>query len=268
MPLRTSNRTIHRWLLSVLLLFALNLTSADVNRDPKAVEITHSMMQAMGGEEAWNSTHFVRFDFKVIAGGKILQDNAHLWDKKDGRYRIERMDKGAKHEVILFSIGDYERNKDGSAYINGKKLEGEAAKKAVEDAYASYINDTWWLSMPWKWLNPGVNLKYLGLKTRGHETDDVVELTFNHVGLTPGDMYHAYVSNQSHLMTHWEYVLQSGEKGSWDWQYGDFKGVKLARNHVSTDHKTSINMGNVHVLDQVDDAFFTDPAHMLEGLKQ
>ena len=137
----------------------------------------------------------------------------------------------------------------------------------LQDAYGAFINDMYWLAMPWKWMDSGVNLKYVGPKTRGGEACDVVELTFGHVGLTPGDMYHAFVSQKSHLMTYWEYVLQSGNKGAWDWEYGESGGIKLARNHRSSDRKMSINMGDVRVLDHADDRFFTDPAYALSKLE-
>jgi hypothetical protein len=45
------------------------------------------------------------------------------------------------------------------------------------------------------------------------------------------------------------------------------KGVKLASNHLSSDRKSTINMGDVRILETVDDAFFTDPTHMLSSLK-
>ena len=253
--------------LGTLIWVGVGQSAPALDRDAKAEEVARQMMQAMGGEDAWNAAHFVRFDFKVIAGGKMVANNHHLWDRKDGRYRLETTTKDGKHEVALFNIGAYESNKEGLAYLDGKILNGDAAKKSLEDAYGSYINDSWWLCMPWKWFATGVNLKYLGAQTRGKESDDEVELTFGHVGLTPGDMYHAFVSKDTHLMTHWEYVLQSHDKGSWDWQYGDYHGVKLASNHISADHKASINMGDVRVLDAVDDAFFTDPGHSLSGLK-
>ncbi len=251
------------------LIFSGHLRAASPahQRDAKAVEIARAMMEAMGGEAAWNSVQFVRFDFKVKVGGKWVENNAHLWDRKNGRYRLERKTKEGKQEVVLFKIGDYQRDKSGAAYLDGKKLESGPAKKNLEDAYASYINDMWWLAMPWKWMDSGVNLKYLGPQKLGDETCDVVELTFDHVGLTPGDMYHAFVSQKSHLMKHWEYVLEGGEKGAWDWQYGDYQGVKLASNHPSSDGKMSIHMGQVRVLDRVDDAFFADPSRMLSGLK-
>lgn len=251
---------------AVALSVTIELAASPAN-DPKAEEVAHQMMTAMGGEDAWNAAHFVRFDFKVKVGGKLVEDNAHLWDRKNGRYRLERTAKDGKREVVLFSIGPYEQNKEGKAYLDGKQLEGDAARKSLEDAYASYINDTWWLCMPWKWFATGVNLKYLGSKTQGAETDDEVQLTFDHVGLTPGDLYHAFVSRQNHLMTHWDYVLQSHEKGAWTWEYGTYHGIKLASNHLSADHKASISMGDVRVLDAVDDAYFTDPARALSGLR-
>jgi hypothetical protein len=263
-----------KWSGSIILLIAAlvclsarPLAAANENRDPKAVQIDDTMMNAMGGEDAWNAAHFVRFEFRVRAKGKVKADNFHLWDKKDGRYRLERVVPPGRHEVDLFNIGDYQNYKKGEAYVNGKKLEGEAAAKALKAAYASYINDTWWLCMPWKWQATGVNLMYLGPKERGGETFDLIELTFGHVGLTPGDMYHAYVSRQSHLMTYWEYTLQSHVKGAWTWQYGTYHGVKLARNHVSSDGSATINMGHVEVLDDVDAAYFTDPTHTLSELR-
>jgi len=54
--------------------------------------------------------------------------------------------------VVLLVIAGYECDKAGAAYLDGKKPEGDAARKAVDAAYGSYINDLWWLCMPWKWF--------------------------------------------------------------------------------------------------------------------
>ena len=246
------------------LLAGLFLFAADA-RDPKAVEIAQDIQKAMGGQEAWNAARFVRFDFKVNIGGETKADRSHLWDKQTGRYRLDqKMDQKMDHKnrVVLMNLA----NKQGTVYVDGKKLEGPEAAKATEAAYGAYINDFYWLAMPWKWLDEGVNLKYLGKKAQSGENCDVVELTFGKVGLTPGDRYQAFVSPKSHLMTHWEYTLQSGDKGSWDWKYTETGGVKLASNHTSPPDK-SINMGVVRILKDVDAAFFTDPQHPLSDLK-
>lgn len=259
--MRGYNAHMIRTLLITGAILAAPLAAFDHHRDAKAEELAHTVMNAMGGEKAWYAAHCVRFDFKVNVGGKMVEDRSHLWDKMTGRYRIEDKTKDGKLRVVLFNVND----RTGSAYVDGHKLEGAAGAKAVKDAYEAFINDMYWLAMPWKWLDSGVNLKYLGPQKRGNDSGEGVRLTFDHVGLTPGDRYDAFVSSESHLMTHWEYKLQDGDKGAWDWTYKDTGGIKLGGNH--TNAKMSIDMGDVRVLDKVDDAYFTDPQHTLAGLK-
>jgi hypothetical protein len=247
---------------SAIVFGAACLSAAENKSDAKALEIAKSMMKAMGGQEAWNAAHFVRYDFKVIAGGKTVVNRSHLWDKQTGRYRLEQTNKAGEGEVVLFNTA----TQKGTVYINHRKIDGAEVEKTVKDAYGSYINDMYWLSMPWKWLDAGVHLKYEGRQKQGTAEFDVVQLTFDQVGLTPGDRYRAFVSPASHLMTHWEYVLQGGNKGSWDWEYTTTGGIKLASNHTSEDGK-SINMGTVRVLDVVADTYFTDPSRTLQTLK-
>ena len=58
---------MRRWIagavLGLLLAGGTRLNAEGENRDPKAVEVARTMIQAMGGEDAWNAVHFVRFDF-------------------------------------------------------------------------------------------------------------------------------------------------------------------------------------------------------------
>jgi hypothetical protein len=232
------------------------------NRDPKAIEMAKSVAQAMGGENAWNNVHFVRYDFIVSIGGETRANRSHLWDKWSGRYRFETKTKDGKNQVVLFNANDQK----GDVYVDGAKIAGDDAAAALKGAHSAYINDMYWLAMPWKWLDPGVNLKYGGPAEHDGKKCELVELTFSNVGLTPGDKYVAYVDPNSKLMTYWEYTLQSGNQGAWNWEYGTHKGVKLASNHTNTEG-ASINMGTVAVFDQVEDAFFTDPARGLSQLR-
>ena len=250
------------WALAALVLTfgAANSASAAESRDPKAVEIATAMMKAMGGEDAWAKAHFVRYDFRVTVDGKTVVDRAHLWDKTTGRYRIDSTLRDGKPTVTIFNVNDQK----GTVYAGGKALQGAEAAKGLKDAYGAFINDMYWLAMPWKWLDMGVNLKYSGTKSLGGKSFDVVELTFGKVGLTPGDHYYAYVSPQTHLMEHWEYTLQSGTHDAWDWTYTTSDGVTLALDHSSSDHKKRINMGSVRVSKQMDDRWFTDVTKSLK----
>src|ERR1051326_9509676 len=127
------------------------LPAAEPHRDAKADEIAHAVMNAMGGEKAWYAAHFVRYDFIVDLGNKVVENRSHLWDKMTGRYRLEDKTKDGKPRVVLFSIND----RKGNAYVDGKKLDGPAGAKAVKDAYEAFINDMYWLAMPSKWLHTG-----------------------------------------------------------------------------------------------------------------
>ena len=237
-----------------VIIAAMSIMHAADVRDAKAVEIAGRMVQAMGGADAWAKARYLRFDFRMMDKGAAMFERSHLWDKSTGRYRFDAKTKEGKTSVTLMNLAD----KKGSVFIDGVKLEGDAAAKGLKEAYAAYINDFYWLAMPWKWTDPGVNLKYIGAKPCKTGMCEVVELTFGKVGLTPGDRYHAFVNPKTSMMEHWEYTLQSGNKGSWDWEYTTTGGVMLASNHTDGMGK-ALHMGAVKVLDRVDAAVFEDP---------
>ena len=240
--------------IAAVLFVSAALAPAQDARDPKAVEIAHALMETMGGQEAWNNMRYIRFDFKVGSEGAWRADRTHLWDKWEGRYRYE----DGKGQVVLFNTN----TREGQVYQGGQPVEGEDRTKALEGAYGAYINDTYWLAMPWKWLDPGVSLSYIGEKEHNGQTCDVIELSFQNVGLTPGDRYQGFVSRDSGMMIHWEYTLQSDRTGSWDWEYMKSGGLALAATHKNAEGM-EINMGVVEASGEVDEAYFTDPAKSL-----
>ena len=232
-------------------------------RDPQAVEVAKRTMTAMGGESAWNDTRFVRFEFNVASDGNVQRGRTHLWDKWTGRYRYESQTDDGKSQIVLFNVDE----KKGRSYVDGALTTAkEEADKILDSAHGAFINDTYWLAMPWKWLDPGVSLEYAGEEEKRGETCDVVKLSFENVGRTPGDTYLGYVSKESGLMVHWSYKLQSDRTGAWDWDYVDAGGIKLAQNHTN-DEGRKIHMGVVRVFDAVDDAYFNDRSKMLSTLK-
>jgi len=242
-------------ILALALAFAAAPLSAAEQRDPQAVAVAEEMMEALGGQDAWNNTRFIRFAFRVGQNGEWQVDRRHLWDKWDGRYRFEQPLPEGKRQIVLFNVN----TREGQVYVDGQQLDAEAAKEPLDGAYRAFINDMYWLAMPWKWLDPGVNLAYLGERQRSGESFDVVQLSFGSVGLTPGDTYDAYVSKDSRLMTYWEYKLQSDRTGAWDWEYVETNGIKLAQTHTNEEGR-EINMGSPEAMTEVDEAYFTDPA--------
>lgn len=225
--------------------------------DPKAAALADKVMQSLGGADAWNNTHYLRFDFAVDRGGKTLVRRAHTWDKWTGQYRLDATTKDGSPSVVLMNVN----TKEGSAFLKGKKLEGDEAKKAVEDAYATWVNDTYWLIMPYKMKDPGVMLALDGSETKGTDAWDKVRLTFDNVGLTPKDKYWAYVNRKTGLVDRWDFVLKGESKppSSFTWKnWKPYGKIQLADDRESPDG-TRIYFPVLDVPQTVPAAVFTTP---------
>lgn len=158
--------------------------------DAQAIEIADEVMQALGGRAAWDQTRIVRWLFF----GRRL----HYWDKWSGDVRIEAGDK-----LVLMNIG----TKTGRAWEKGVEVtHPDSLTQLLEDGFAWWTNDSYWVFMPYKLKDTGVTLKYLGDgRTEAGSEADVLELTFVDVGRTPENKYHVYVDKQSRLVTQWDF---------------------------------------------------------------
>jgi hypothetical protein len=207
--------------------------------DPKATAVADRLLQALGGESAWNATRYLRFDFAVDRGGKTLMRRAHTWDKWSGRYRVSGKDKDGRDLVVTMNVN----TREGSATVAGAPLAGDALRKSLEDAYAWWVNDTYWLLMPYKLRDPGVSLAYVGEQKRGSDAWDELLLTFDNVGLTPKDRYWVFVNRATGLVDRWEFVLK-GEKTPpvpFEWKGWKACGrIQLADERVSPKDGTRI----------------------------
>jgi hypothetical protein len=234
------------------------LAGAPAAPDPKAVAVADRVMQALGGEEAWKATRYLRFDFAVDRGGKTVMSRAHTWDKWSGRYRVEGKDKDGKDLVVAMNVN----TKEGQATLAGAPLAGDALKAALETAYAWWVNDTYWLLMPYKMRDPGVVLTFAGRETKGADAWDKLLLTFEGVGLTPKDKYWVYVNTRTGLVDRWEFVLK-GERTPpvpFEWKGWKAHGkIQLADDRVSPKDGTRIHFPVLDVPASVPEATFTRP---------
>lgn len=225
-------------------------------RDAAAVAVAARTLQAMGGERAFAELRTLKFDFVVEREGKEAARYHHVWDRWDGRYRLEGVNREGHAVLALFNV---QKPGTGREWLDGRELTGEELTKALERAYGRFINDTYWLLMPAKMLDPGVSLASEGEAERDGRKYDVVRLTFcDSCGLTPKDTYWAFVSKESGLMERWEMVLTGQEAKdrsayTWtDWQ--TVGGVRLALT------KTAVEGGAVIRFDHVSGGTSTDDA--------
>jgi hypothetical protein len=237
---------------AALLVLALIPLPGSAQDAPSANSVADRVMKALGGQEAWDNTRYLRFSF---AGRRT-----HWWDKWTGRHRIEGQNREGQKYVVLENIN----TKEGTAYLEGRKAEGEKAAELLKNAYGAWINDTYWLLMPYKLRDPGVNLSYAGEETIDGKTYDKLALSFANVGLTPGDRYWAYINRDTGLMDRWAFILQDmpkeGPPSAWLWEGWQTHGsIMLAphRSQVGGDRK--LELGDIAVPDELPDSVFTSP---------
>jgi hypothetical protein len=177
-------------LLVVTLIFGSNSVLAQSN-DKKANAIVEEMVTAMGGMKNYDAAHFIQWDF---VNRKLL------WNKWTGDVRIEIP---SANQVILVNNNTLK----GKVYENGALVQDETkANSLLEKGKAIWINDSYWLVMPWKLQDPGVNLIYVKTdQLPNGTTADIVQLTFNAVGVTPENKYWLYVDKEDHLIKQWAY---------------------------------------------------------------
>ena len=175
------------------LLFFMNFITLTTNAQSseKATDIANKVVTAMGGMENYNNTHFIKWDF----GKRTL-----FWDKWTGDVRIEIPEDST---TILVNINTMA----GKVFKNDNQIKDEdALKKQLTKGKNIWINDSYWLVMPWKLQDPGVNLKHLKTeKLPNGNMADVLQLTFNDVGVTPENKYHIFVDQTDHLIKQWAF---------------------------------------------------------------
>jgi hypothetical protein len=232
--------------------------------DAKAGAIADAVLKAGGGEAGLAATRYLRFTFAVEKDGAVRASRTHYWDRVQNRHRVEWTEKDGKSAICV----EYLDNHEGVCTVGDQALFENDAKPYLETAYAMWINDTYWLMMPYKMKDPGVHLKYDGESKEGGKVYDKLLLTFDKVGLTPKDRYWAYVNRQTHRMDKWAYVLQNdkGEPGTdqptmWMWnRWSKYGGVMLSSEKVSPDGKKKILFKEMAAFNDLPDAVFSTTA--------
>jgi len=228
--------------------------------DDKADRVAHEFVTALGGEGAWNRARQLRFDFVVEREGKRAAEFHHLWDRYTGDYRLLGADKSGAPYAVYFNVN----TRDGMAFVNGRRVEGEEKKKLLENAYGRFINDTYWLLAPWKVFDPGVHRDYDGEKTGPDGVAcDVIRLSFDdNVGLTPKDVYWLWVTREGRRMVQWQYVLGGAQEEPTTALWKGWKnvgGISLSLEKTMSGRPIRILFENVAVSTSRDDKDFAAP---------
>jgi len=173
--------------------------------DARAVAVADEVMASLGGRTAWEKLPGLRWSFGSMLGDSMRSTRRHAWDKRTGAHRVEGVNRLGQTYVIIHTVGD---TTNGMAWMNGTRIEGDSLHKLVKRGEALWVNDTYWMLMPYKLRDPGVTLRYAGDTTMAGVPCDRIALSFDRVGLTPGDHYWVFVNRTNHRVERWEMVLE------------------------------------------------------------
>ena len=117
--------------------------------DPKAIALADEVMAAMGGRANWDATRYITWRF---FGFRL-----HVWDKWTGDIRFEQGDL-----TVLMNI----HSKEGRAFVAGAEIsDPDTLAAKLDHGYRAWINDSYWLVMPYKLKDTGVTLRLSGYRS-------------------------------------------------------------------------------------------------------
>jgi hypothetical protein len=223
--------------------------------DSKAIQIADEVMVALGGYENFAAINYLSFHFVAKVDSQKTSDWRHDWDRRKNNYRVEGMTRDGDHLLAVFNLD----SRDGVAFKNGQKMGGEEKIQLLKRAYGRYINDTFWLLMPFKLKDAGAVLKYDGAQEINDVNYDVLRLSYaDGVGLTPHNIYRVFVDQATRVVHRWEYFENENAAPAPAWweQWNQYGKIKLAgqRSFEGSDRKLLFT--NIIVAREVDEEVF------------
>jgi len=224
--------------------------------DPAAVAIADRVMAALGGRRRWDALRGLRWTFGVAVDDTVRSTRRHSWDKWTGWDRIERQDSGGRRIVVVVNVNDG----TGRAWVNGRAAEGDSLRQLLELGKSLWINDAYWLLMPYKLRDPGVTLEDAGEAVVDGAPCDKIALSFARVGQTPGDHYWVYVRRRDDRVVKWDMVLQGNQPPprSYTWEdWLETGGLWFATAH--RDGRRNVSTRDIEVAAEIPAAEFVAP---------
>ena len=217
-----------------------NLYDSDI----EAVKIADQVMEAMGGRRSYDATRHFAWSF---FGRRHL-----VWDKQSGQVRID-----APRDSLIYLMNIH--TNEGRVQKKGVELtEPDSLKHYLERGKRIWINDSYWLVMPFKLKDSGVTLDYVKEdKLPSGASADVLQLTFEQVGVTPENKYEVWVDQNDHLIKQWAFYPRADQeepRSIWPWDNYQTYGQIL----LSADRSDKKGPANVHVFDTLASSVYQD----------
>jgi hypothetical protein len=187
-----------------------------------AEELADRVMAAAGADQ-WRHVSRIQFDFVVVRNGMEALRAAHDWDVR-------------RNTNVVSWNGK-------SVSLDLSSTPTDADSKA---AFARWINDTYWLLAPLKLRDGGTRLELLEPISYGADSVARLRVSFDGVGLTPGDVYTWYIDRYTHRPIAWDYQPNPARNVRFSWDdYVTTGGLNLSTRHFAG--ATEIRIENLKI---------------------
>ncbi len=223
--------------------FLAGMPAIVLRSEPTAVALAERCLEALGGRDAWEATRHLHWRFRG--------EREHYWDKHTGDVRIQAGDL-----LLLMNV----RTRRGRAFRGNVELQDPLEREELlRKGYAWWVNDSYWLVMPYKMLDPGVVLTKPGeTKLADGRAADLLEMTFQGVGLTPQNRYLVSIARDSGLVEEWRYFAKLRDrKPAFVAPWRGWK--RFGRILLATERGTGEDW-DIWVADELPSSVYTDPA--------
>jgi len=217
--------------------------------DARALELADACMRALGGRRAWDETRFIAW--------RSFGARLHVWDKHDGRLRIEAVDRTSSEATLtLMNV----RAITGRAWRGGRELYAGESESAVQAGYVSWRNELLWMFLPYQLKEPGVSLRYEGLRPFGdYGTCEVISHRFRSLEIGDEHRYELALDPRTHLVRAWSfYESPTDERPRFVMPWNDWR--RYGRILLSGDRGPGRVFSDIAVYETLPDSVFTDPA--------
>ncbi len=223
--------------------FLAGMPAVVLRSEPAAVALAERCLDALGGRDAWDTTRHLHWKFRG--------EREHWWDKHTGDVRIQTGDL-----LLLMNV----RTRRGRAFRGNVELQDPLEREELlRKGYAWWVNDSYWLIMPYKMLDPGVVLTKPGeTKLADGRAADLLEMTFQGVGLTPENRYLVSIARDTGIVEEWRYFANLRDrKPAFALPWRGWK--RFGRILLATERGTDEDW-DIWVADELPSSVYTDPA--------
>ena len=213
-------------MLTLLVALALSLQPATQPTTRSATQPAEWKQRVMqrAGIDVWPEVNRIAFTFKAeLPDGRVIK-RRHDYDRRTGVNAVT-----VDGETNRVNVGNF-----------------RPAAATVEDQalYRAWINDSYWLLMPLKLDDGGVSFGRPQMAQDGL----IVTMSFDGVGLTPGDEYDLRVDLGRDVIDQWTYRPNAETTLTFTWEgYEEFGGLYLSTVHEPLDGGPRITFEDVEV---------------------